>query len=181
MERGLFKIPAGFKKTATLDEYIGDAGELFYNDTDPRLRISDGRTPGGIAVTVTGLENIRTHVTPADHGNLNLGSSQNSWKNMYIANGSIWIDNAEIATTPDKNAIVLPSGTKIKGPNGQLQNLAEAIESAVNITLSQINDVDTSNVEEGSLLQYNGRANVWEAKNNIDTAYGTLRLNGGAY
>lgn len=51
----------------------------------------------------------------------------------------------------------------------------------IQLALNDLIDINTINVQEGSLLQYNARSSVWEATNNVDTQFGTLRLNGGAY
>jgi hypothetical protein len=50
-----------------------------------------------------------------------------------------------------------------------------------NISIDSINNVDVENVQSGALLQYNGQTENWEARNNIDTTFGTLKLNGGSY
>lgn len=48
---GLFKIRASYKPTARIENFVGDKGQLFYNEADFRLMISDGETPGGIPLT----------------------------------------------------------------------------------------------------------------------------------
>lgn len=50
-----------------------------------------------------------------------------------------------------------------------------------NISLDSINNVDLSNLQSGALLQYNGQSEKWEARNDIDTQFGSLKLNGGSY
>ena len=44
---GLFKIKAAYKPTAEIETFVGETGELFYNQDEKQLRISDGITPGG--------------------------------------------------------------------------------------------------------------------------------------
>ena len=36
-------------------EFVGDEGDLFWKPEDASLRISDGTTPGGVAVTAAGI------------------------------------------------------------------------------------------------------------------------------
>lgn len=50
-----------------------------------------------------------------------------------------------------------------------------------NISLSSISDVDLSSAQSGAILQYNGNTQKWEARNEIDTLFGQLNLNGGVY
>lgn len=49
------------------------------------------------------------------------------------------------------------------------------------LPIEALSNVDISALESGSLLQYNGIVNKWQATNNIETTFGTLRLNGGAF
>lgn len=49
------------------------------------------------------------------------------------------------------------------------------------LPLQDLSNVEAENPESGSLLQYNGNENKWQASNNIETTFGTLRLNGGAF
>ena len=48
------KIQAGYISTVTADEYIGEPGTIFYNADVGDLRLSDGLTLGGIALSVGG-------------------------------------------------------------------------------------------------------------------------------
>lgn len=51
---GLFKIRSSYKPTAEIETFIGDPGDLFYDVNTSQLRISDGETPGGVAVGGSG-------------------------------------------------------------------------------------------------------------------------------
>jgi hypothetical protein len=46
------KIVAGRINTVTADEYIGESGTIFYNESLGDLRLSDGETLGGIPLNV---------------------------------------------------------------------------------------------------------------------------------
>ena len=46
------KIVAGRINTVTADEYIGESGTIFYNESLGDLRLSDGETVGGIPLNV---------------------------------------------------------------------------------------------------------------------------------
>lgn len=46
------KIKSGRVTSVTADQFIGDKGQLFYNEDQGDLRISDGVTPGGNPILV---------------------------------------------------------------------------------------------------------------------------------
>ena len=46
------KIQAGRITTVTADEYVGESGTIFYNESLGDLRLSDGETVGGIPLNV---------------------------------------------------------------------------------------------------------------------------------
>lgn len=83
----------------------------------------------------------------------------------------------------------LLTGQIINGSTGEFPNVIDnwskfevsGLSRDVQLALSDLIDINISNIQEGSLLQYNARSSVWEATNNVDTQFGTLRLNGGAY
>jgi|AntAceMinimDraft_12_1070368.scaffolds.fasta_scaffold04967_6 prefoldin subunit 5 len=49
------------------------------------------------------------------------------------------------------------------------------------LPIENLSNVEADAPESGSLLQYNGESGRWQATNNIETTFGTLRLNGGAF
>lgn len=54
------KVKSGRIITVQADTYVGDKGTIFFDESVPYLRLSDGVTPGGlpfISVT-TGTQNI---------------------------------------------------------------------------------------------------------------------------
>jgi hypothetical protein len=44
------KIKSGRIITVTADAYVGDQGTIFYDEGIGKLRLSNGRTPGGIPI-----------------------------------------------------------------------------------------------------------------------------------
>ena len=48
-----YKIKSGrVNGQITSSQYIGNSGSIFYDDSDGELRLSDGVTPGGVAISV---------------------------------------------------------------------------------------------------------------------------------
>ncbi len=47
--------------------------------------------------------------------------------------------------------------------------------------VGDLTDTDTDSVAEGSLLMYNSSTSKWTATNTLETATGTLRINGGNF
>lgn len=76
-----YKIWASRVKNASVEDFIGEKGRLFYNDDDNIIRVSDGVTDGGVVI-----------VDPSNLGSGNTGTS----------NGDVYIDdfplNGESAT-----------------------------------------------------------------------------------
>lgn len=60
-------------------------------------------------------------------------------------------------------------------------NITEITQKVDTLPIENLSNVDADSPESGSLLQYNGSAGRWQATNNIETTFGTLRLNGGAF
>jgi hypothetical protein len=46
------KIESG-RSVADISTFIGESGRLFYDTTNGNLRISDGSTPGGLALALS--------------------------------------------------------------------------------------------------------------------------------
>jgi len=71
------------------------------------------------------------------------------------------------------------------GVRHRVETLETNITNVTNVIndlpLQDLSNVEAENPESGSLLQYNGNENKWQASNNIETTFGTLRLNGGAF
>ena len=46
-----YKISAGRVNTSSVEEFVGEAGTIFYDGKYGSLRLSDGKTVGGITPT----------------------------------------------------------------------------------------------------------------------------------
>ena len=107
------KIKAGLVLTKDVDEFVGEPGYLFYDESpngDKTLRISDGVTPGGVTFlnalgsasadsTVTNLlyssdstaVQIQDNFVPTEDNVYSLGTSDKRFSEIHVAEGSIFL------------------------------------------------------------------------------------------
>jgi hypothetical protein len=71
----------------------------------------------------------------------------------------------------------------IKGPNNQVNVTLPSIGTAQNsnLKLKLLGDVDVTNLNDGSMLQYRESDNKFVARNEIDTPTGTIIFNAGNF
>lgn len=130
--------------------YIGEAGHLFYDPTDGKLRLSDGITPGGQLIYIEGdVMYWDEDIIPTLDNTFNLGSPERRWKSMHVGPGSLYlydIVNHVTAELSIDNGIL-----KINGANqlqvGQLKFVDNNIVSdtpSVNISIGY--EIDTANI-----------------------------------
>jgi hypothetical protein len=71
--------------------FIGNPGSLFYDEVDGELRLSDGVTPGGVAIAVRADLITAQRLTPAEDNNnaYGLGDETHRWWDLHIGDGGI--------------------------------------------------------------------------------------------
>ena len=59
----------------------------------------------------------------------------------------------------------------------------KSFDGSTNVTLNlgDLNDVSTTNLADGALLQYNASGSNWVNRNELNDTTGDLTLNGGAF
>jgi len=104
------KIWSSYKPVSNLNTYVGEQGEIFYDENTGELRISNGVTPGGLpisaSVTVTNKveldDDTIAAITGGDAGTVELGStSLSALENISIDSGTITIQDGGNAITVD--------------------------------------------------------------------------------
>ena len=192
----LYKIGAARKPTAELETFIGEPGDLFYSEEDNRLRISDGSTPGGIIVTTgvlggdgggsdVDLSAVAQHIVPAEDEVYDLGTADNQWRDLYLSGNTLYIGGIAISRDPATNTLTLPAGTKVASAveGRQAANVATvgitAEDLELQLYMEDLLNIDITNRQEGSILQYKGKQ--WTAVNDITTETVEITLNGGTY
>ena len=79
--------------------FIGNEGDLFYDPNTASLRVSDGVTPGGVAVAgVTSVSGpVNQSLIPDSDGTLDLGSPTNQWRDLYLTNNTMYLGGTSVA------------------------------------------------------------------------------------
>lgn len=194
----LYKIGAARKPTAELASFVGEVGDLFYSEEDPRLRISDGSTPGGIFVTTSVLSGedsgptnnidlsaVAQHIVPAEADVYDLGSEDLRWRDLYLSGNTLYIGGIAISRDPATNTLTLPAGTRVaseiegRAPTEIATTAITQEDLQLQLYLEDLLNIDVTNRQEGSLLQYRG--SNWTAVNDITTDTVEITLNGGTY
>ena len=144
----LYKIPAAFKPTATLNTFVGEQGEFFYSEDDPRLRISDGETPGGIIVTVDSagsdidLSAVSQSIVPAEANVYDLGAEGYEWRDLHLSGNTLIIGGKAISIDPNTNQLTLPSGSRIENSDGTTSSIGPRIAMTVTGAVDSVTDLD---------------------------------------
>ena len=72
--------------------YIGNKGTLFYDEVDGELRLSNGVTPGGVAISVRADLITAQRLTPGADNNIayGLGDETHRWYDLHIGDGGVY-------------------------------------------------------------------------------------------
>ena len=146
--------------------YIGNPGSLFYNEVDGELRLSDGVTPGGVAISVRADLIVAQRLTPAlDNNNAyGLGDETHRWYDLHIGDGGIHY-----------NGFADPQYVPYR-PGAQVDDIIPALD----------NDIDLGAPDKRFANIYLGYDGLYladqttDANINITVDNGTLYVNGAA-
>jgi hypothetical protein len=135
--------------------YIGNKGTLFYDEVDGELRLSNGVTPGGVAISVRADLITAQRLTPGADNNIayGLGDETHRWYDLHIGDGGIHFDSVATPQTvpflPSAlPAPLLPAGdntTDLGDPTHRFRNLylgpaslyiADSSNPSVNVDIS---------------------------------------------
>lgn len=135
-------------------EFIGEEGDLFWNPNTGSLRVSDGSTPGGMAVTgVTTVGNggpIQQDLIPDGDGVYDLGSSTAKWKDLYLTNNTMYLGSTPVSI----------NGGSLAVDGNTLPTTAEVSEAARNATIATrlIVNTDRKVYSDGDMAVVNPNA-----------------------
>jgi hypothetical protein len=81
----------GSRTQQSASTYIGNPGLLFYDEVDGELRLSNGVTPGGVAISVRADLIVAQRLTPAEDNDdaYGLGDETHRWWDAHIGDGGI--------------------------------------------------------------------------------------------
>ena len=103
---------------------------------------------------------------------------------MYLSGSTLYIGGVPaVQKDPNTGQITLPANSRIKKTDGTTASLDPTSVTQEDIDLAlyleDLLNIDITNLQDGSLLQYNSSTSKWEATNLIETA--GLTINGGAF
>lgn len=149
------KIKSGRILGVVAETYVGNAGQIFFNEATGLLRLSDGVTPGGIPVTSGGAGGNGSAITTFDHG-YPLTTSTISFN--FVGTG------VNITALGDAITVDIPGAGPQgpQGPQGPKGDTGTQINKVVDIP-----DVYSVGLSNGSLLVYNSGATRWDTKTDV--------------
>lgn len=122
------KVKSGRVNNIEADRYVGEIGQLFYNESLGDLRLSDGVTPGGISI----LSNVSSGGSGTGNANIYSGTSSPSpSSNMLWYNPSTDVLKIYIAGT--WQAIGILVGTGLISSNGIVSTDISYISNNISI------------------------------------------------
>jgi len=146
--------------------YIGNPGSLFYDEIDGELRLSDGVTPGGVAIAVRADLITAQSLLPQEDNvdDYDLGSPTRRWHHLYIGDGGIKFNGNTYPTAQTIPYI----------PGAQVDDIIPATDNGV--------DIGSPNRRLGNVyMGYRGlylADTVTDQNINIRATAGTLFLDG---
>ena len=94
--------------SAQHSSFTGANGEITVDTTNKTLRVHDGVTAGGVKVAkysdisaVANLQSIPSSLIPSANVTYDLGTAENSWKDLYLSGNSIYIGGTTISKQED--------------------------------------------------------------------------------
>ena len=96
----IHKVFSSLNKGASINTYVGEAGRIFYDPENGRLRLSNGRTPGGTAVTISANVVIAESLVPEADNVYSIGTESLRWNHIHLGDGGIYFNTATPQTVP---------------------------------------------------------------------------------
>ena len=86
------KLFSSLSNSANMSTYVGEAGRLFYDPQNGQLRLSNGVTPGGTAISISANVVIAESLLPGADNTYSLGTESLRWNHIHIGTGGIYFD-----------------------------------------------------------------------------------------
>lgn len=160
------KVKAGLVKTVTVNDFVGEDGNIFFDINDGTIRLSDGVTPGGAAIITGGSGGASSFTQLAD--------TPNSFANN--ADGYLKVNSAG-------TALEFVQETQFSGDYNDLQNTPELFDpSTINESLvpdqDELYDLGTADLKWRDL--YLSGNTIFLGTAQIRNVEGTVELPGNA-
>jgi len=73
--------------------FVGDKGRMFYDEATGELRLSDGHTPGGVAISINANVITTESILPDTDNIYGIGDPTHRWNHLHIGDGGIYFDS----------------------------------------------------------------------------------------
>lgn len=134
----------------SVESYIADKGQIFYDEDTGDLRLSNG-TPGGLRILAGEgdfqgyLNSVQGHIIPDQDNLRDLGSPEKQWRDLYLSGNSLVINGVRISAENDQ--LILPENTLVR--NQPISNFSGDYNDLINkpnISLGlSIGSIDSQN------------------------------------
>ena len=94
------KVFSSLSKKANISTYVGEAGRLFYDTQNGQLRLSNGTTPGGVAVSISANVVVSESLVPEADNVYSIGTESLRWNHIHLGDGGIYFNTATPQTVP---------------------------------------------------------------------------------
>ena len=114
--------------------FVGNVGDLFYDPNTASLRVSDGTTPGGVAVAgVTSVSGpINQSLIPDADDTYDLGSPSNQWRDLYLTGNTMYLGGTPVSMSG--NTVLVDTVPLVSKPE-----LDEATQDVANANALYVN------------------------------------------
>jgi hypothetical protein len=94
------KVFSSLSKKANISTYVGEAGRLFYDTQNGQLRLSNGTTPGGVAVSISANVVVSESLVPEADNVYSIGTESLRWNHIHLGSGGAYFNTATPQTVP---------------------------------------------------------------------------------
>ena len=103
---------------ASSDAFTGADGELFINTDKKTVVVHDGSTQGGVELlSATSLGQLNAHLIPDGNEIYDLGEPENKWRDLYLSNATIHMDDVSLSKQNIIDSVEIKSGNVPSGPS----------------------------------------------------------------
>jgi hypothetical protein len=96
----IHKVFSSLNKGASINTYVGEAGRIFYDPQNGQLRLSNGHTPGGTAVSISANVVVAESFLPEADNVYSMGTESLRWNHIHLGTGGAYFNTATPQTVP---------------------------------------------------------------------------------
>jgi len=89
----IHKVFSSLSKKANITTYVGEAGRIFYDPQNGQLRLSNGVTPGGTAVSISANVVVAESLLPEVDNVYSIGTGSLRWNHIHLGDGGAYFDS----------------------------------------------------------------------------------------